>query len=67
MEAVLLKDVWIRQEYDYDHFGARHPPLHTRIPGARAPDQRAAAPVGGMRGDQAPPPKQTKPLIPQSP
>ena len=30
----------------------RHPLLHTRIPGASAPDQRAAAPVVGRRGGQ---------------
>ena len=49
VEAVLLKDVWIRQEYDYNHFGAHHPSLHTRIPGASTPDQHAATPVGGWR------------------
>ena len=32
----------MRQEKDCDHFGARHQPLHTRIPGAGAPDQCAA-------------------------
>ena len=46
MEAILLKDVWIHQEYDCDHFGARHPPLHTGIPGVHTPDQCAAATVG---------------------
>ena len=49
VEATLLGDVWIRQEYDCDHFGARHPPLHAGILGADALDQCAAATVGGWR------------------
>ena len=47
VEATLLKDVWIRQDKDCNHFGARHPPLHTGIQGAGVPDQCAAATVGG--------------------
>ena len=46
VEATLLKNVWIRQDQDCDHFGARHQPLHTGIPGSSAPDQCAAATVG---------------------
>ena len=49
VEATLLKDVCIRQVYDCGHFGARHPPLHTGILGAGAPDQCAAVTVGGWR------------------
>ena len=49
VEAVLLEDMWIRQEYDCNHFGAHHPSLHTRILGASTPDQRTATPVGGWR------------------
>ena len=52
VEAIQLKDVWIRQEQYCDHFGARHPPLNTGIPGASAPDQCAAATVGGWRRDK---------------
>ena len=51
VEATLLEDVWVCQEKDCDHFGAYHPPLHTGILGAGAPDQCAAAPVGRCRRD----------------
>ena len=52
VETVLIEYVLIHQESYYDHFGARHPPLHTRILGANSPDQCTAAPVGRWRGTQ---------------
>ena len=51
VEATLIEDVWVRQEYDCDRFGARHPPLHTGIQGSSALDQCAVTPVGRWQWD----------------
>ena len=41
MAATLLKDVRIRQDWDYHHFGAVHTLVHPGVKGAGKSDQRA--------------------------